>query len=65
MSAVALSQALDRLAAEDAKTAEVATLRLFADFTLQQVAEATGMTVPTVHRKWVYAKAYLRKALLE
>lgn len=65
VSAVALSQALDRLAAEDAKTAEVATLRLFADFTLQQVAEATGMTVPTVHRKWVYAKAYLRKALLE
>ncbi|MCC6128823.1 MAG: sigma-70 family RNA polymerase sigma factor [Acidobacteria bacterium] len=65
VSAAALSQALDRLAAEDAKTAEVATLRLFADFTLQQVAEATGMTVPTVHRKWVYAKAYLRKALLE
>lgn len=65
VSAAALSQALDRLAAEDAKTAEVATLRLFADFTLQQVAEATGLTVPTVHRKWVYAKAYLRKALLE
>lgn len=65
VSAAALSQALDRLAAEDAKTAEVATLRLFADFTLQQVADATGMTVPTVHRKWVYAKAYLRKALLE
>ncbi|MHB1046740.1 MAG: ECF-type sigma factor [Thermoanaerobaculia bacterium] len=63
VSAVALSQALDRLAAEDAKTAEVATLRLFADLTLQQVAEVTGTTVPTAHRKWVYAKAFLRKEL--
>ena len=63
VSAVALSQALDRLGAEDPKTAEVATLRLFADLTLQQVAELTGTTVPTAHRKWVYAKAFLRKEL--
>ncbi len=63
VSAVALSQALDRLAAEDAKAAEVATLRLFADLTLQQIAEVIGTTVPTAHRKWVYAKAFLRKEL--
>ncbi len=63
VSAAALSQALDRLAAEDPKTAEVATLRLFADLTLQQIAEVTETTVPTVHRKWVYAKAFLRKEL--
>ena len=63
VSAAALSEALDRLAAEDPKTAEIATLRLFADLTLQQIAEATGTTVPTVHRKWVYAKAFLRKEL--
>lgn len=63
VSAVALSQALDRLAAEDARTAEIASLRLFADLTLQQVAELTGTTVPTTHRRWVYAKAFLRKEL--
>ena len=63
VSAVALSQALDRLGVEDPTTAEVATLRLFADLTLQQVAELTGTTVPTAHRKWVYAKAFLRKEL--
>lgn len=63
VSAVALSQALDRLATEDAKTAEIASLRLFADLTLEQVAEVTGTTVPTAHRRWVYAKAFLRKEL--
>lgn len=63
VSAVALSQALDRLAAEDTKTAEIATLRVFADLTLQQVAEVTGTTVPTAHRRWVYAKAFLRREL--
>ncbi|MBK6407884.1 MAG: sigma-70 family RNA polymerase sigma factor [Holophagales bacterium] len=63
VSAIALSQALDHLAAEDPKTAEVASLRLFADLTLQQIAEVTETTVPTVHRKWVYAKAFLRKEL--
>lgn len=61
--AVALSQALYWLSVEDAKRAEIATLRLFADLTLQQVAEVTGTTVPTTHRRWVYAKAFLRKEL--
>lgn len=63
VSAIALSQALDHLAAEDPKASEVATLRLFAELTLQEIAEVTGSTVPTVHRKWVYAKAFLRKEL--
>ena len=59
----ALTPNSDRLAAEDARAAEVATLRLFADLTLQQIAEVIGTTVPTAHRKWVYAKAFLRKEL--
>jgi RNA polymerase sigma-70 factor, ECF subfamily len=63
VSAIALSQALDRLATEDAKTAEIASLRLFADLTLEQMAEVTGTTVSTAHRRWVYAKAFLRKEL--
>ena len=63
VSAAALSQALDHLAAEDPKASEVATLRLFAELTLEEIAEVTGGTVSTVHRKWVYSKAFLRKEL--
>ncbi len=63
VSSIALSQVLERLAAEDAVTAEVATLRLFADLTLEQIADISKVSVPTAHRKWVYAKAHIRKEL--
>jgi RNA polymerase sigma factor (TIGR02999 family) len=62
-SAAALSQALDRLAEEDPKTAEVARLRLFAELTLEEVSEITKISVATVQRKWIYARAILRKVL--
>ncbi len=63
VSAVALSRALDRLAAEDPKAAEIAGLRLFADLTLKEIAEVTGMPLPTAHRRWVYAKALIQREL--
>lgn len=63
VSAVALSEALDHLAGEDAHAAEIAGLRLFSDLTLQQVAELTGTTLPTAHRRWVYAKAFIQREL--
>jgi RNA polymerase sigma factor (TIGR02999 family) len=63
VSAVALSVALDHLAAEDAKAAEIAGLRLFADLTLQEIADMTGAKVSTVHRRWIYAKAVIHREL--
>ncbi|MCG3193051.1 MAG: hypothetical protein DIJKHBIC_02300 [Thermoanaerobaculia bacterium] len=63
VSAVALSVALDHLAAEDAKAAEIAGLRLFADLTLQEIADMTGMTLSTAHRRWIYAKALIQREL--
>jgi RNA polymerase sigma factor (TIGR02999 family) len=63
VSAVALSAAIDHLAAEDAKAAEIAGLRLFADLPLREIAELTGMALPTVHRRWVYAKAVIQREL--
>ncbi|MEO6327210.1 MAG: ECF-type sigma factor [Thermoanaerobaculia bacterium] len=63
VSAVALSAALDHLAAEDPKAAEIAGLRLFADLPLREIAELTAMPLPTVHRRWVYAKAMIQKEL--
>ena len=63
VSAVALSAALDHLAAEDAKAAEIASLRLFADLTLKEIAEMTGTTLPSAHRKWVYAKVVIQREL--
>lgn len=63
VSAVALSAALDHLAAEDAKAAEIAGLRLFADLTLKEISEMTGTPLPTAHRRWVYAKAVIQREL--
>ncbi|MEO6325126.1 MAG: ECF-type sigma factor [Thermoanaerobaculia bacterium] len=63
VSAVALSAALDHLAAEDPKAAEIAGLRLFADLSLKEISAMTGTPPSTAHRRWVYAKAVIQREL--
>src|SRR5438477_242879 len=58
-----LADALTRLAAEDADAAEVVKLHFFAGLTLEQVAEALGVSRATVYRNWAYARAWLHCAL--
>lgn len=60
-----LDDALTRLAAEDADAAEVARLRLFAGFNLDEAADALGVSRATAHRDWTYARAFLVAALNE
>jgi RNA polymerase sigma factor (TIGR02999 family) len=57
---VALDAALEKLAALDPEQARLVELRFFAGMTMQEVAEATGMSERTAHREWVIAKAWLR-----
>jgi hypothetical protein len=49
-----------RLAREDAATAELVKLRLFAGLTMDDAALALGTTHTTGFRQWTYARAFLR-----
>ena len=60
---LALNEALDRLAAEDDKLAEVVKLRYFAGLTLSQIAEVMGVTRRTVDRHWALGRAWLYQEL--
>jgi RNA polymerase sigma factor (TIGR02999 family) len=56
---LAVHESLDRLAAEDARKAELVKLRYFAGMTLDQAADALGISTPTAKRDWAYARAWL------
>jgi RNA polymerase sigma factor (TIGR02999 family) len=60
---VLVSDALERLAAHDAETAELVKLRFFAGFTLAEAAEISGVSERTAKRMWAYARAWLFKEI--
>jgi RNA polymerase sigma factor (TIGR02999 family) len=60
---VALDEALQKLAADDAQAAQLVQLRFFAGFTLIDAAEILGVSPRTAHRLWAYARAYLHQEL--
>lgn len=60
---LALDEALRRLEEQDARSAEVVQLRYFAGLSVQETAEALGLSERTVKREWTFARAWLRTAL--
>ena len=60
---LAVHEALDRLAAEDPRKAELVKLRYFVGLTNEEAAQALGVSVPTVKRDWAYARAWLFTAI--
>jgi RNA polymerase sigma factor (TIGR02999 family) len=62
---VALDEALDRLAAEDAQAAELVKLRYFAGLTIPQAAEVLGVSSRKADFVWSFARAWLRRELSE
>src|SRR5262245_25987519 len=60
---LALDEALSQLAAVQPELAELVKLRYFAQLTVEQTAELLGTSPRTVKRHWVYASAWLRRAL--
>jgi RNA polymerase sigma factor (TIGR02999 family) len=60
---VALDEALNRLAAEDALKAQLVKLRYFAGLTLPEAAAALGISERTAGRHWAFARAWLRRAV--
>jgi RNA polymerase sigma factor (TIGR02999 family) len=59
----ALDEAMGQLAAVRADLAELVKLRYFAQMTVEQTAVALGTSPRTVKRDWVYASAWLRRAM--
>ncbi|HEY2953442.1 MAG TPA: ECF-type sigma factor [Verrucomicrobiae bacterium] len=56
---LAVHDALDRLAAHDARKAEVVKLHFFVGLTFGEAAEALGISEPTAKRDWTYARTWL------
>lgn len=56
---VALDSALDALAEESARKAELVKLRYFTGLTIEQASEVLGISRATADRDWAYAKAWL------
>ncbi len=60
---LAINEALDRLAAHDAEKAEIVKLRYFAGLSIEETADALGISERTVKRHWTYARAWLLDAM--
>jgi RNA polymerase sigma factor (TIGR02999 family) len=60
---LALDEALGQLAEAHPELAELVKLRYFAQLTVEQAAELLGLSPRTVKRNWVYASAWLRRAI--
>jgi RNA polymerase sigma-70 factor (ECF subfamily) len=58
---VALNDALDRLALIDPRQSRVVELRFFGGLTVDETAEALGLSTKTVNREWSVARAWLHR----
>lgn len=60
---LALDEALDDLGRLDEAKARIVELRYFGGLSIEETAEVTGVSVPTVNRQWRMAKAWLYSRL--
>ena len=60
---LALDHALNELAALDPQQSRVVELRFFGGLTLEETAEALGVSSKTVARDWEFARAWLHREM--
>jgi len=60
---LALDRALERLAGSDPRKGAVVELRYFGGLTIEETAEALGVSRDTVMRDWQMARVWLRREL--
>jgi RNA polymerase sigma factor (TIGR02999 family) len=60
---LAVDDALERLAAEDAQAARLVQLRYFGGLSVEEAAELLGIARSTAYEHWAYARASLRLKL--
>ena len=62
---LAINEAVEKLAAMDARKGRLVELRFFGGLTEEETAEVMSISVPTVQREWRAAKAWLQRLLTE
>lgn len=60
---LAVHEVLDRFATIEPRKAELVKLRYFVGMTIEDAAEALGISAPTAKRDWTYARAWLFREL--
>jgi RNA polymerase sigma factor (TIGR02999 family) len=60
---LAVDEAVAQLGQDDPGAAEIVKLHFFAGLSLDETAEALGVSRATVYRQWAYARACLRLSL--
>jgi len=60
---LALDEALERFDQEEPEKAQLVKLRFFAGLSIEEVAEALGISRATASRHWTYARAWLHDAI--
>ena len=58
-----LDAALTKLAADEPELAKLVELRYFAGLTVEEAAQALGVSTRTVKRNWAYARAWLGREM--
>ena len=60
-----IDDSLSKLGEQDSQAAELVKLRYFAGFSIDEIAELTGMSRSSAYGHWEYAKAWMRCQLGE
>ncbi len=60
---IAVNEALEKFAAQDQQKAELVKLRYFVGMTIEEAAEALGISSGTAKRHWAYARAWLAEEI--
>jgi RNA polymerase sigma factor (TIGR02999 family) len=60
---VAIDRALEKLAADEPRKARVVELRFFGGLSMEETAQALGISVRTAHGDWALARAWLYREL--
>lgn len=60
---LALDEVLPRLATEDPVAAQIVQLHFFAGLSMDEIAQALGLSRATAYRQWDYARSWLRCAI--
>jgi RNA polymerase sigma factor (sigma-70 family) len=60
---LALNDALEKLEQKDKVKSELVKLRHFAGLTIEQAAEALGISPATAYRHWNYARVWLHQEI--
>jgi RNA polymerase sigma factor (TIGR02999 family) len=58
-----VNEAIDKLASEDARAAELVKLRYFAGLSTAEAAEMMGLSRSTAYEHWAYARAWLHREI--